>query len=81
MRRSCTLCFSISLSEKVLDVVGYIKGKCALMIHDKYLESVNGCSKVFVARGYYAATVRQYHRRCGKGIHSATKIRIEKGRY
>lgn len=24
---------------------------------------------------------RQYHRRCGKGIHSATKRRIEKRRY
>lgn len=65
----------------MLDVVGYIKGKCALMIHDKYPKSINGWSKSFVARGYYAATVGQYHRRCGKGIHSATKIRIETGRY
>lgn len=32
------LCLSISPSEKVSDVVGYIKG---IMIHDKYPESVN----------------------------------------
>ncbi|MFR8060760.1 MAG: IS200/IS605 family transposase [Blautia massiliensis (ex Durand et al. 2017)] len=36
------LCLSIPPSEKVSDVVGYIKGKSALMIHDKYPESVNG---------------------------------------
>ena len=51
------LCLSIPPSEKVSDVVGYIKGKSALMIHDKYPESVNGCSKAFWARGYYVATV------------------------
>ena len=36
---------------------GYIKGKSALMIHDKYPESVIGWSKAFWARGYYVATV------------------------
>ena len=51
------LCLSIPPSEKVSDVVGYIKGKSALMIHDKYAESVNGWSKAFWARGYYVATV------------------------
>ena len=51
------LCLSIPPSEKVSDVVGYIKGKSALMIHDKYPESVNGWSKAFWARGYYVATV------------------------
>ena len=43
------LCLSIPPSEKVSDVVGYIKGKSALMIHDKYPESVNGWSKAFWA--------------------------------
>ena len=57
MRRSCTFVFKHSPSEKVSDVVGYIKGKSALMIHDKYPESVNGWSKAFWARGYYVATV------------------------
>ena len=51
------LCLSIPPREKVSDVVGYIKGKSALMIHDKYPESVNGWSKAFWARGYYVATV------------------------
>lgn len=51
------LCLGIPPSEKVSDVVGYIKGKSALMIHDKYPESVNGWSKAFWARGYYVATV------------------------
>ena len=51
------LCLSILPSEKVSDVVEYIKGKSALMIHDKYLESVNGWSKFFGVRGYYVAGI------------------------
>ena len=51
------LCLSIPPSEKVSDVVGYIKGKSALMIHDKYPEMTNGWTKAFWARGYYVATV------------------------
>ncbi len=51
------LCLNILPSEKVSDVVEYIKGKSALMIHDKYLESVNGWSKVFWVRGYYVAGI------------------------
>ena len=51
------LCLSIPPSEKVSDVIAYIKGKSALMIHDKYPEMVNGWSKSFWARGYYVATV------------------------
>ena len=74
------LCLSIPPSEKVSDVVGYIKGKSALMIHDKYPESVNGWSKALGQR-ILCRNSRQYHRRCGKGIHSATKRRIEKRRY
>ena len=50
------LCLSIPPSEKVSDVIAYIKGKNALMIPDKYLEMVNGWSKSFWARGYYVAT-------------------------
>ena len=51
------LCLSIPPSEKVCDVVAYLKGKSALMIHDRYPETINGCSKSFWARGYYGATV------------------------
>ena len=45
------LCLSIPPSEKVSDVVGYIKGKSALMIHDKYPEMTNGWTKAFWASG------------------------------
>ena len=55
--RLSNLCLSIPPSEKVSDVIAYIKGKSALMIHDKYPEMVNGWSKSFWARGYYVATV------------------------
>ncbi len=51
------LCSSIPLSEKVSNVIAYIKGKSALMIHDNYPEIVNGWPKSFWARGYYVATV------------------------
>ena len=51
------LCLSIPPSEKVCDVVAYIKGKSALMLHDKYPEMANRWSKSFWARGYYVATV------------------------
>ena len=44
-------------ADVVSDVIAYIKGKSALMIHDKYPEMVNGWSKSFWARGYYVATV------------------------
>ena len=45
------LCLSIPPSEKVSDVVGYIKEKSALMIHDKHSESINGWSKAFWQEG------------------------------
>jgi len=51
------LCLNIPSSEKVCDVVAYLKGKSALMIHDRYPETVNGWSKSFWVRGYYVATV------------------------
>lgn len=38
-------------------MVAYIKGKSALMIYDKYPETVTGWSKAFWSRGYYVATV------------------------
>ena len=47
------LCLSIPPSEKVSDVVGYIKGKSALMIHDKYPEMTNGWTKAFWASGFH----------------------------
>ena len=51
------LLLAIPPKYSVANTMGYIKGKSALMIHDKYPESVNGWSKAFWARGYYVATV------------------------
>ena len=52
------LCLSIPPSEKVSDVVGYIKGKSALMIYDKHanLKYKYG-NRHFWAEGYYVSTV------------------------
>ena len=47
----------VHLCLSIRDVIAYIKGKSALMIHDKYPKMVNGWSKSFWARGYYVATV------------------------
>ena len=58
MRRSCTFVFKHSTKRKSVRCGRVHKReKSALMIHDKYPESVNGWSKAFWARGYYVATV------------------------
>ncbi len=36
--------------DKICDVVAYLKGKSALMIHDRYPETINGWSKLFWER-------------------------------
>ena len=51
------LCLSIPPSEKVSDVIAYIKGKSALMIHDKYPEKLNRSSKSYFHRVYYVETL------------------------
>jgi putative transposase len=43
----------LSISE----LVGYLKGKSALMIYDKHPEQRSKWDKSFWARGYYVATV------------------------
>ena len=52
------LCLSIPPSEKVSDVVGYIKGKSALMIFERHanLKYKYG-NRHFWCRGYYVDTV------------------------
>lgn len=49
----------ISLPPKysVSDLVGYMKGKSALMILDKHPELTTKWTKSFWAKGYYVATV------------------------
>jgi len=41
----------------ISDFMGYLKGKSALMIHDKHPEMANKWNREFWARGYYVATV------------------------
>lgn len=51
------LCVCIPPKLSVSDFMGYLKGKSALMIFDKYPELSNKWSKAFWARGYHVSTV------------------------
>ena len=51
------ICVSIPPKLSVADFMGYLKGKSALMIFDKYPDQATKWSKSFWARGYYVSTV------------------------
>ena len=51
------LCVSIPPKISVSEFVGYLKGKSALMIHDKHPEMTNKWNRQFWARGYYVTTI------------------------
>jgi putative transposase len=51
------LCVSIPPKISISDFMGYLKGKSALMIFDKYPEMGSKFNRSFWARGYYVATV------------------------
>jgi putative transposase len=51
------LCVCVPPKQSVADFMGYLKGKSALMIFDKYPEQSTKWSKAFWARGYYVSTV------------------------
>jgi putative transposase len=51
------LCVSIPPKLSISDFMGYLKGKSALMIHDKHAEMANKWNREFWARGYYVVTV------------------------
>ena len=51
------LCVSIPPKLSVSEFVGYLKGKSALMIHDKHPEMCSKWNREFWARGYYVSTV------------------------
>ena len=51
------LCVSIPPKISVSEFVGYLKGKSALMIHDKHPEMTNKWNREFWARGYYVTTI------------------------
>ena len=75
------LCLSIPPSEKVSDVVGYIKEKKCINDTRQISGKCKWMVKSFLGQRILCRNSRQYHRRCGKRIHSATKRRIEKRRY
>ena len=51
------ICVSIPPKLSVSEFVGYLKGKSALMIHDKHPELTNKWNREFWARGYYVTTI------------------------
>ena len=51
------LCVSIPPKLSISEFMGYLKGKSALMIHDKHPEMASKWNREFWARGYYVATV------------------------
>lgn len=51
------LCVSIPPKQSVSEFVGYLKGKSALMIHDKHPEMSSKWNREFWARGYYVCTI------------------------
>ena len=51
------LCVSIPPKLSVSEFVGYLKGKSALMIFDKYPDMGSKWNREFWARGYYVTTV------------------------
>ena len=51
------LCLSIPPKLSVSEFMGYLKGKSALMIFDKYPEMGSKFNRHFWARGYYVTTV------------------------
>lgn len=51
------LCVSIPPKLSVSEFMGYLKGKSALMIYDKYPEMGSKWDRHFWSRGYYISTI------------------------
>ncbi|MEG2024744.1 MAG: IS200/IS605 family transposase [Gordonibacter sp.] len=53
------VCLRVPPKYAISDILGYVKGKSALMIHDRHPEWRRkvGKDKTFWARGYYVSTV------------------------
>lgn len=53
------VCFRVPPKYAISDILGYVKGKSAFMIHDRHPEWRRkvGKDKTFWARGYYVSTV------------------------
>ena len=57
MRRSRTPVPEYTTEDNGKPVVGYLKGKSALMIYDRHPELWNKFERDFWARGYYVSTI------------------------
>jgi len=51
------LCISVPPKISISEFVGYLKGKSALMIHDRHPELASKWNRAFWARGYYVTTI------------------------
>ena len=51
------LCLSIPPKIAISEVMGYLKGKSALMIYDRHPELGDKWNRDFWARGYYVSTI------------------------
>lgn len=51
------MCLSIAPKYSVSKIVGYIKGKSALMFHEKYPKAANNVGKKLWTTGFYVNTV------------------------
>jgi len=51
------LCLSIPPKLSIAEFMGYLKGKSALMIFDKYPDMGSKWNRHFWARGYYVCTI------------------------
>jgi len=51
------LCVSVPPKISISEFVGYLKGKSALMIHDRHPELSSKWNREFWARGYYVTTI------------------------
>ena len=51
------MCVSIPPKLSVSEFMGYLKGKSALMVYDKYPEMGSKWDRHFWSRGYYVSTI------------------------
>jgi len=67
------LCVKIPPKISVSDFMGYLKGKSALMIFDRFPEYKHAGNRHFWARGYYADTVGRNEEQIRKYIADQTE--------
>ena len=63
------LCVSIPPKLSVSEFVGYLKGKSALMIHDKHPEMGSKWNREFWAREYYVLTIGNVNEEMFLNVH------------